>query len=51
MTRRQKLNMQVSALLDWVFKPVTTRLTHDEYFSCRSRMDCTRTLFKRLVRS
>ena len=44
---RSRLAARWSQLLDWAISPVTRRLTADEYYACRPRGDCFRTLARR----
>jgi hypothetical protein len=50
-TLRQRIRNTVrtrwAALLDVVCSPAISRLTDDEYFSCRSRNDCLRSYARR----
>lgn len=39
----------ISRALDRVYAPVISRLTDEEYFSCRTRGDCVRAYFRRLA--
>ena len=44
---RQKIAAKVQSILDIAFQPITSRLTDEEYFACRTRGDCVRALLRR----
>jgi hypothetical protein len=46
---RAKLSARLARVLDWAYSPVISRLTDDEYFACRTRGDCVRTLARRFA--
>jgi hypothetical protein len=49
--RGYHLRAAAGRVLDWIFSPVIGRLTNEEYFSCRTRLDCTRALLRRVARA
>lgn len=48
-SRQNRVRELISNLLDIAYAPVISRLTNDEYFSCRTRNDCVRALLRRMT--
>ena len=48
---RNAIDTRYRAALDAIYSPVISRLTADEYHSCRTRNDCLRTYLVRFVPS
>lgn len=41
-----RIKAGLSKILDWAISPISNTLTHDEYFSCRTRRDILRVYFR-----